>query len=100
MLTDCINPYSVYITTNPGRTTFYTGVTNDLERRMSEHHDNRGNKKTFAGRYFCYILIYYESYPYMNMAIEREDEIKNLSREKKKALIKSMNPKLRKLLIS
>ena len=42
--------YFVYITTNPGRTVLYTGVTNDLEVRLRQHYENRGNKKTFAGR--------------------------------------------------
>ena len=97
MIIGAINTYCVYITSNPRRTTFYTGVTNNLARRMYEHRQNRGKKGTFAGQYFCYELVYYECYPYMNMAIEREDEIKNLSREKKIALIKTMNPRLNKL---
>ncbi|MEO6166551.1 MAG: GIY-YIG nuclease family protein [Chitinophagales bacterium] len=92
-----INPYCVYITSNPGRTVFYTGVTNDLERRMSEHRKNRGKKETFAGRYYCYELVYYECYPYMNMAIRREDEIKDLLREKKIALIKTINPGMKRI---
>ncbi|MBK9730553.1 MAG: GIY-YIG nuclease family protein [Chitinophagaceae bacterium] len=99
MKTGAINPYCAYITSNPNRTVFYTGVTNDLERRVYEHQQNRGNKKTFAGRYFCYELVYYECYPNMQMAIKREDEIKDLSREKKVELIKTMNPKMKKLLI-
>ena len=84
--------FFVYITTNPRKTTLYTGVTNDLERRMKEHFENRGNPKTFAGKYFCYNLIYYERYSSINMAIEREKEIKNLSRQLKMELIKTMNP--------
>lgn len=86
--------YFVYITCNPGRTTFYTGVSNDLERRIKEHYENRGKPKTFAGKYYCYKLIHSERFNDVNMAIEREKEIKDLSREKKIDLIKSQNPYL------
>ena len=50
----------VYITSNPRRTVFYVGVTNSQERRISEHHCNKGKLETFAGKYFCYELIYFE----------------------------------------
>jgi putative endonuclease len=85
--------YFVYITTNPGKTVLYTGVTNDLEVRMRQHYENKGKKETFAGRYYCYKLIYYERYQNVNMAIEREKEIKDLSRAKKEELIAEDNPK-------
>lgn len=84
--------YYVYITTNPGRTTLYIGVTNDLEQRIIEHFLNRGNPATFAGRYYCYMLLYYEDYQYINDAIEREKELKGWSRRKKVDLINSENP--------
>lgn len=67
--------FFVYITTNPGKTVLYTGVTNDLQTRMFQHYSNRGNKKSFAGRYYCYNLIYFERYDSISMAIEREKEI-------------------------
>ena len=86
------NTYYVYITCNPGKTTFYTGMTNDLERRLYEHYLNRGNKNSFAGRYYCYKLLFYEDYGNVKDAMERENEIKNLTREKKIALIKELNP--------
>jgi putative endonuclease len=69
------NIYTVYITSNRGRTVFYKGVTNNIQRRIVEHYNNRGNLKTFAGRYYCYELIYYESYFFINEAIEREKQI-------------------------
>ena len=94
------NNFFVYIITNPGKTTLYTGVTNDLKRRLGEHYANRGKKETFAGRYYCYQLIYYERYESIVMAIEREKEIKDLSREKKMELIKSTNPSLAFIKIS
>ena len=89
--------YFVYILTNPGKTVLYTGVTNDLYTRVLEHYQNRGNRKTFAGRYYCYKLIYFERYSDVNMAIEREKEIKDISREKKEELIKTINPQWRVL---
>ena len=84
--------YFVYITTNPRKTVLYTGVTNDLKIRMRQHYDNKGKQNTFAGKYYCYQLIYYERYCDVNMAIEREKEIKDLSREKKEQLINQENP--------
>ena len=84
----------VYILTNPGKSVFYTGVTNDLKRRLREHEKNRGNDKTFAGKYYCNKLIYYESYDSPTAAIKREKEIKKLSRAKKIELIHSKNPKM------
>ena len=86
--------FFVYITTNPGKTTFYTGVTNDLKRRLEEHYANKGKKETFAGKYFCHKLIYYERFDLPEHAIEREKEIKKLSHQNKLQLIKIKNPKL------
>lgn len=86
--------YFVYITTNPRKTVLYTGVTNDLKRRMIEHFESRGNDSHFAGKYFCFKLLYYELYDTAIDAIQREKLIKDLSRELKVELIKSMNPKL------
>lgn len=84
--------YFVYITTNPRKTVLYTGVTNDLVIRLQQHYQNRGNPKTFAGKYYCYKLLYYERYPDVNQAIEREKEMKDLSREQKELLIHKVNP--------
>ena len=86
--------YFVYITTNPSKTVLYTGVTNDLVFRLHQHFMNRGQEKTFAGRYYCYKLIYFQHYSDIKDAIEREKEIKNLSRIKKLDLIKENNPSL------
>ncbi len=84
--------YFVYITTNPRKTVLYTGVTNDLITRLQQHFQNRGNAKTFAGKYYCYKLLYYERYSHVIQAIEREKEIKDLSRAEKEALINQNNP--------
>lgn len=87
-----VDNYHVYILTNKTRTVLYTGVTNDLPQRIIEHYLNRGNTKTFTGRYHCYLLIYYESFKYINNAIAREKEIKKYPRQKKVDLINSQNP--------
>ena len=84
--------YYVYIVTNPNKTTLYTGVTNNLSARIIEHWENRSRYGTFAGRYHCYNLIYYETYQYITAAIAREKEIKKWNRTKKEALIYTKNP--------
>ena len=84
--------YYIYIVTNPARTVLYTGVTNNLSQRLIEHWMNRGNLKTFAGKYSCHNLIYYEEFAYIYNAIAREKEIKGWRREKKLKLISSLNP--------
>jgi putative endonuclease len=91
--------YYVYITTNPRKTVLYVGVTNNLLVRLQQHFENRGEKETFAGRYYCYKLLYWEHYKYVNDAIAREKELKTLTREKKMELIKSINPDLGFILI-
>jgi putative endonuclease len=84
--------YYIYITTNVSKTTLYVGVTNNLQMRMYQHLQNKGNNKTFAGRYHCYNLIYWEYFSDIKVAILREKEIKKWSRIKKENLIKTMNP--------
>lgn len=84
--------YFVYIVTNPKKSVLYTGMTNNLEYRIIEHYLNRGKPKTFAGRYYCYCLIYFESHTTAIGAIEREKEIKDWSRAKKESLIQQQNP--------
>ncbi|GEO03209.1 endonuclease [Adhaeribacter aerolatus] len=86
--------YFVYIITNPNKTVLYTGMTNNLQIRLQQHLDNRGNVNSFAGKYFCYKLVYYERFSDVKMAIDREKEIKDMSREKKMELIKALNPYL------
>src|SRR5450432_2456521 len=83
--------YFVYILTNADRhTVLYIGVTNDLERRGSEHSLGRGS--TFAKQYNAHKLIYFEAYPDPTSAIAREKQLKNWSRKKKEALIAQANP--------
>ena len=87
--------YYVYIITNYKKTVFYTGMTNNLIQRVIEHYLDRGNLKTFTGKYNCFYLVYYECSQYVNNAILREKEIKGWRREKKIELIKSFNPSLK-----
>lgn len=75
---------------SPNHTTLYVGVTNDLERRVWEH-KNKVND-SFASKYNCVMLVYYEEYNNINAAIEREKNIKNWKREWKDELIYKENP--------
>ncbi len=82
----------VYILTNPARTVLYTGVTNDLERRLNEHSAGLGEAGKFTGRYQCNLLVYFETSPDAKQAIAREKQIKNWARAKKEFLINAFNP--------
>mgnify|MGYP001818697627 CR=1 FL=1 len=84
--------YFVYITTNPAKTVLYVGVTNNLFIRIKQHQENAGKNKTFAGRYFCFNLIFWERYSSIHHAIAREKEIKKWRRRKKIELINEFNP--------
>lgn len=84
--------YYVYIITNLSKSTLYIGVTNNLSLRVDQHANNKGEKDSFAGRYYCHYLIYYESFADVKQAIAREKEIKKWRREKKVHLIGSTNP--------
>jgi putative endonuclease len=85
--------FFVYILTNKNKTVLYIGITNNLERRISEHKaDAEGSRKSFCGRYNCYFLIYYEEFQSPLIAISREKELKGWSRKKKESLIISDNP--------
>ncbi len=75
--------FYVYITTNPNKTVLYTGQTSDIRRRIREHYENRGNQNKFAGKYYCYNLIHLEEFSTLAHSIDRENEIKNMLREKK-----------------
>ena len=87
MSQDC---YYVYILTNQNHTTLYTGVTNDLMRRINEH--RQGINKSFTHRYNLKKLVYYEIYPDIRSAINREKQIKAGPRRRKHQLINDLNP--------
>jgi putative endonuclease len=70
-------------------------MTNNLPQRMTEHYLDRLTKKTFAGKYQAFYLVYFEDSEYVLNIIAREKEIKGWRRQKKLNLIKSMNPEFR-----
>ncbi len=84
-----MNQYYVYIMTNRSGT-LYTGVTNNLMRRVFEHKHHL--IEGFTKKYNITRLIYYEVTDDVRLAIRREKQIKGWVREKKIALIESMNP--------
>ena len=77
--------------TNKSRVVLYTGVTNDLERRVWEHQNPE--VPGFTKTYKVNRLVYYEDYDDPLDAITREKEIKAWRRSKKKALVETLNPK-------
>ena len=83
--------YFVYILTNVNKTVLYTGVTNDLRRRLIEHQEKLKGQ-SFTSKYNCCYLIYLERFQYINHVIEQEKRIKGWSRAKKEDLINSFNP--------
>jgi putative endonuclease len=89
-----MNEYYVYIMTNNSGT-LYTGVTNDLQRRVFEHKNKLG--EGFSKRYKLTRLVYYETATDINAAITREKQIKGWLRAKKLKLIESVNPQWRDL---
>lgn len=84
--------YFVYILTNKTHSVLYTGVTNDLIRRIYEH-KNHLDKGSFTDKYNVSKLIYFEQTADVNAAIEREKQIKSWKREQKLALVMKSNPK-------
>ena len=81
--------YYVYILTNKNNTVLYTGITNNLKRRVYEHKERL--IEGFTKRYNVAKLVYYEVCDEVYSAIEREKQIKAGSRQKKIALIENMN---------
>lgn len=90
-----MNEYYVYIVSNYKRTTFYIGVTNNLERRLYEH--KSGIIGGFTKKYSLKYLVYFEQCTRIEDAITREKQLKNWHRDWKLNLIKSINPTLKDL---
>ena len=86
-----MNAYFIYMMTNKGRTTLYTGITNSLVRRVSQH--RQGESSGFSKRYNTNRLVYYEHFNDVRDAIAREKQLKGWSRMKKEELVNARNPK-------
>ena len=84
----------IYILTNKNKTVLYIGVTSDLEGRIWEH-ENRVDRKSFTYQYNVVYLIYYEFLESIDLAIDREKQLKKWSRTKKETLVKKLNPEWR-----
>lgn len=89
--------YFVYITASKRNGTIYTGITNNLRRRMSEHQVKR--IPGFTQKYGVTRLVYFEEYADVRDAIAREKQIKGWLRRKKLALIESANPGWESILV-
>lgn len=85
-----MNRYYVYFMSNKNNNVLYVGVTNDLNRRVSEHkgHILQG----FTDRYNCEKLVYFEEFTNILEAIAREKQFKNWKREWKNKIISDFNP--------
>ncbi|EKD66211.1 MAG: hypothetical protein ACD_49C00060G0053 [uncultured bacterium (gcode 4)] len=83
------NSFYVYIMAS-NTWTLYTWMTNNLERRISEH--KLWIIKWFTKKYNCNKLVYYEESNDVNWVIKREKQIKHLTRKEKEELIKNINP--------
>ncbi len=81
--------YYLYIMTNKYNTVLYTGVTNDLQRRVYEHKEKI--IEGFTNKYNITKLVYYEVFEDAYTAISREKQIKAGSRQKKIDLVNTIN---------
>ncbi len=83
--------YYVYILATKDNKVIYTGVTNNLPRRIYEH-KNSLDRNSFTSRYHVNKLVYFEITNDITVAIEREKQIKGWNRARKNKLIASKNP--------
>jgi putative endonuclease len=93
-MTECVRSmkkhhYSVYMIASKSRV-LYTGMTNNLHRRVWEHRNDM--IEGFTRQYKCHRLVYYESFDNVNKAIDREKQLKRWNRTKKEWLIAQRNP--------
>ena len=83
--------YYVYILSNNNNRVIYTGITNDLAKRIYEH-KHYLDKGSFTARYNVDKLVYYEVSSDVESAIEREKQIKGWSRKRKDKIIGDFDP--------
>ena len=82
--------YYIYILASGKNGTLYVGVTNSLDRRLYEH--VHGNAKGFTSKYAVKMLVYYEITESIEVAIQREKQLKKWNRVWKINLIEKVNP--------
>ncbi len=92
-----IQLYYVYILTTKMNTVLYTGITNDIKRRLFEH--KTGANDGFTKKYHVHKLVYFEVFDSVDLAIAREKQIKGYSRDKKIKLIEAKNSEWKELLV-
>ena len=86
------NTYYVYIEANKRNRVFYVGITNNIVRRDKEH-ENKVHEYGYTARYNVNKLVYYEKYHDVNKAIAREKSLKGINRQKKRDIVRAVNPK-------
>ena len=84
--------YYVYIITNKIKSVLYIGVANNLKERLYYHNNPEANSKHFSHKYNCKYLLYFEHYQDIEIAINREKQLKKWNRKKKETLINTKNP--------
>ena len=72
--------YFIYILANKKNGTLYIGVTNSIERRIEEH-KIKLNPECFTAKYNVSVLVYYETFQYIDDAIQREKQLKKWNRQ-------------------
>ncbi len=82
--------YFVYILSNNEHTVFYTGMTSNLKRRISQH--RLGQPRSFTKKYQVYKLVYFERLDDRPAAILREKKIKDSPRNKRMEMVHEFNP--------
>ncbi len=85
-----------YIMTNKHHNVLYVGCTVDIVKRVAQH-KNHYYKGSFTDKYNCEHCVYFESFPDYNSAIQRENQMKNMRRAEKIALINARNPRWEEL---
>lgn len=85
-----MKPWYIYIMASERNGTLYTGVTNNLLRRIEEH--KSGIIEWFSKKYNCKTCVYYEFFEDISIAIAREKQLKWWNRKQKLELIEKLNP--------
>ncbi|MBI2614050.1 MAG: GIY-YIG nuclease family protein [Candidatus Levybacteria bacterium] len=81
--------YTVYILRTSSNT-FYTGQTNNLEKRLKEHKNKTSKSAKYMRSFKSFKLVYSETHPALSQALKREAELKKLSHTQKETLINAI----------